>query len=295
MAAVEAKLCELLDQLDLNPNDYAIQSEILKFLEEKNLRKSNVVMKTGEKVLTTNVDQIGDGVWRLQERVFLAALDCKRFDRALRMLQQLGRKFGLESSRIVNLRGLYYEATEKWDQAMEEYQEVLKGDNTNKMASSRIVCCYIGQHKLTQAMKSLRDHLNTFQSDIDAWKTLADLYLQTMQYSHAKFCIEEILAQQPADWRIHLLYAETLYTLGEYENAKKYFCECLNQNSENLRAALGLDKCLRKLSEKDLAAHEYLHEKCKERILKKVKYNKPEILRYFKEREVPGTKSETSI
>lgn len=49
---------------------------------------------------------------------------------------------------------------------------------------------------------------------------------RSQMYQQAAFCLEELLLHQPADAARHLLYADTLYTLGGAHNwrtARAYY------------------------------------------------------------------------
>lgn len=79
--------------------------------------------------------------WILYERLFLACLRVQDDYSARLLLQRLGDRFGLESSRVRALAGLQDEATATSRQDLEEillrYEKVLNKDPTNMVPMSR--------------------------------------------------------------------------------------------------------------------------------------------------------------
>jgi len=280
VTSVEAKLKELLGAVE-NGGGFESKNEVLIFLEKKNLRKADIVIELGTDLLKNHAGSLGTKEWRLRERIYLAALDCERFHLAEEMLLSLDAKFN-DSDRVRCLRGLLLEKTGEFKKAIQFYQKLLEKDPTHKLASARITCCYIGSNKPVLAVKSLRQHLTLHANDVDSWKALVNLYLELSQYDLAKFCLEEILLHDPADFRIHLLYADTLYTLGQYKTAKKYYSQCLVLSPSNLRAMIGLDKCFSRIKPEDLnETDKQLQQKCQLKLMKRVSGANSKMAKYF--------------
>jgi hypothetical protein len=76
--------------------------------------------------------------------------------------------------------------------------------------------------------------------------------LQGHMYQQAAFCYEELLLHQPSDVRLHLLYADTLYTLGGGSNlrtARSHYAAALQlSDGRQLRALYGVTACAAQLS-----------------------------------------------
>ena len=97
---------------------------------------------------------------------------------------------------------------------------------------------------LTQAVKCMNEYLELYPTDIDAWREMADMYLDLQQVEQAKFALEELVLLTPLNYLTHLKLAEALYTLGDYSAARKYYSQSLELNpDQNARAAFGLVLC----------------------------------------------------
>eukprot|EP00494_Astrolonche_serrata_P033922 UN34191 len=94
-----------------------------------------------------HADSLDDKIWRLRERVYLAALDCGKKDIAMKLFTSLKQKFGTDSARIKCLQGLALEYMGQYDRALKQYAAILKEEPTHKMACNRRISCYIGQNK----------------------------------------------------------------------------------------------------------------------------------------------------
>jgi len=290
--SVERRLNQLLSEAEQN-NTFEAKDAVTKFLEKKNLRKPKILLDIGLDLLNNHKSQLGSSQWRLRERLYIAALDCERFREAVKQMTALTEKFP-DSTRVKALQGLYREACSKFKEAMIKYKSILDEDPSNKMASVRMICCALAMNKPTQAIKQLGTHLTLHQNDTDSWKTMAKLYMQLSQYDLAKFCLEEVMLHTTSDWRAHLLYADVLYTLGEYANAKKYYSQCLVLSPQNLRAMVGLDKCFSQINSEDLSqVDKDLQKKCQEKMITRISKANTKMAPYFQ--SILVDQSETNV
>ncbi|KAA0185429.1 ER membrane protein complex subunit 2-A, partial [Fasciolopsis buskii] len=148
-----------------------------------------------------------------------------------------------KSARVSRLSGLYLEKKQRFDDAQAVYTQLLNEDPTNTLARKRMIAILKAQRKITEAIDNLRQYLNTFMSDFEAWNELADLYLLEGDYKHAAFCMEEMLLSNPHNHLYCQRYAEIKYTEGGSENlelARVYFAQACHLNPNNLRSLLGL-------------------------------------------------------
>ena len=71
-------------------------------------------------------------------------------------------------------------------------------------------------------------------------------------YPQAAFCLEELLLQQPTSAGYHLLYADTLYTMGgaaNWRTARSYYSGVLEMTAgRELRALYGVCACAAQLA-----------------------------------------------
>uniref|UniRef100_A0A2A4J4Z3 ER membrane protein complex subunit 2 n=1 Tax=Heliothis virescens TaxID=7102 RepID=A0A2A4J4Z3_HELVI len=147
------------------------------------------------------------------------------------------------SMRVMRYKAALLEAEEKYEEALEVLDSIIKADETNAAARKRRVAILKAQGLVTEAIKELVDYLKKFMSDVEAWQELCSLYLQVQEYSRAAFCAEELILHQPHNHLMHQRLADIRYTMGGVENmelAKTYYCQALKLNPENMRAMLGL-------------------------------------------------------
>ena len=115
-------------------------------------------------------------------------------------------------------------------------------------------------NSLAETIQILNEYLQIYQNDLEAYEELADIYLSISEYKNALFCIEELILNNPKNYIFHLKYADILYTIGDNRNARKYYSQSLNINSEsNTRALFGLYLTCKSLGQekinKELSKH----------------------------------------
>ncbi|XP_018011738.1 ER membrane protein complex subunit 2 [Hyalella azteca] len=218
-----------------------VRDELRKWRED-NSRQSEEVVDRWTYCLQHNKNKLGDERWMVEEQVFVAALDCNRMDIADQCLHSLAKKFP-NSLRVAKLKGMRLEALEKFDDALQIYERIVREDETNSTARKRRIAVLRGQRRYVDAIKELNEYLQLFMSDWEAWQELLDLYLKEGDYAKAAFCMEELLMSNPHNAIYYTRYAEVKYTQGGLENmeiAKTYFGQAVKLNPKNIRALFGL-------------------------------------------------------
>ena len=188
----------------------------------------------------------GPEQWSVREQVLVAALDAGEGEVAARLLAELEAQFP-GSLRVARLRGLVLEAAGKSKEAAAVYDEMIKSNPNGALGLKRKVCLLKSAGRLPEAIKSLSAFLEVFQSEEDAWKELAQLYVEAGDLAGACFCLEEVLLHRPHSYLAHMAYGEALMTLGgdlaRLHDARKYLCSSLVKKPAeqgNCRALWGL-------------------------------------------------------
>ncbi|KAK7074712.1 ER membrane complex subunit 2 [Halocaridina rubra] len=232
---IEAKMATL----DL---DWEEVRDTLRTWREDNTRHSEEVVDMWYYCLRHYKHKLGDERWMVEEQVVIAGLDCNRLDVAEPCLVSLNEQFP-GSLRIRKLKGMRLEALERFDEAMDVYDGIIRQDETNSSVRKRKVAVLKGQGRYADAIKELTEYLKKFMSDTEGWQELCDLYLKEGDYSKAAFCMEELILSNPHYHLFYTKYAEIKYTQGgleNYELARSYFCQAAKLNPGNLRALYGL-------------------------------------------------------
>ena len=158
------------------------------------------------------------------------------------------------------------EAQGEQTKALGKYESMLEASDSNWLAHKRKVALLKSQNLIKPTINALLAYIMANQADVEAWKELACIYLSQSAFSYALFCFEEVILSEPASYISHLLYAETLYTLGkDFKLARQYFAQSLVLKKEaNGRALVGLTLAAAAFSEKMRDTNEELMEEQEE-------------------------------
>ncbi|KAK4023475.1 Tetratricopeptide repeat protein 35-B [Daphnia magna] len=209
---------------------------------EENCRQSEDVVDLWKEVLANHFGKLGDEGWLVLEQVFIAALDCHSMEIANFCLSKLNQEFP-DSMRVKRLKAMKYEALERYEDALDILDLIIKKDETNAASRKRKVTIYKSQGMIIEAIKELTDYLRIFMADQEAWMELSDLYISQQEWNKAAFCVEELMLHSPFNHLYLQRYAEIKYTQGGYENleiARSYYAQAAKLNPNNVRALYGL-------------------------------------------------------
>lgn len=92
------------------------------------------------------------------EQVCIAALDCYNFDVANVCIKQLLREFP-NSLRVKKFEAMRLEASQRYDDALNILESIIKIDDTNSAARKRRIAILKAQGKNIEAVKELTDYL----------------------------------------------------------------------------------------------------------------------------------------
>lgn len=225
--------------------DIEVARRKMKEWREEGYRNSDEVVEFGECLLLEHGNKLEDELWTIHEQVFVAALDCGRIDLANSCLKALQQQFP-KSLRVKKLRGMKFEALEDWDNAKKVYKDILAVDPANLIVRKRHIAVTKAQNVPSDTVKELKEYLDIYMSDQEAWMELADLYINLQDYHKAAFCLEELILTHPHNHLYHQRFAEIHYTIGttdSLELSRKYFAQALKLDPNNIRALYGLFLC----------------------------------------------------
>jgi tetratricopeptide (TPR) repeat protein len=214
----------------------------LRTWRENNDRKSREIVEIWMRNLELNIQKFGKEKPLVLEQVCIAALDCNKLVIAQKCIQELYKDFP-KSLRVKKYEAMFLEAQEKFDDALELLEAIIKQDETNSGAKKRKIAILKAQSKNVEAIKELADYLKIFMADVEAWQELSELYIIEQDFNKAAFCLEELILHNPHNHLLHQRYADIKYTQGGLENielARSYYCQALKLNPKNIRALYGL-------------------------------------------------------
>ncbi|KAJ2798507.1 Inositol phosphatase SIW14 [Coemansia helicoidea] len=214
--------------------------ELLAELRQSSERRPLETLKLAAPVLNTGAAaRAGDDRWLVYEQVFVAAIDDGDMDLAKTVLALLHKQFD-GSQRVRRLYGMYNDAAGHPEAAKRLYDEMLAADETNVLASKRLIAQLKAQGHVAEAVGRLVEYVDTHANDFEAWLELAALYLRQHLYPQAAFCLEEVILQQPANHYFHLCYAEINYTMGCLDVALKEYLRVVELSTDNVRGFYGV-------------------------------------------------------
>ncbi|KAI5075517.1 hypothetical protein GOP47_0009593 [Adiantum capillus-veneris] len=222
--------------------------EWLALLRKFKLRRSDKVTIHGCALLSdpSSRKKLGSEVWTVYEQVAIASMDCQCLDISNLCIERLLSKFS-NSVRVGRLEGMLYEAKGQWQQAEKKYQNLLELQPADAFIHKRKVAIAKGQGNLSSAVEALKQYLDIFMADHEAWRELAEIYISLQKYNQAAFCYEELIMMDTSNANWHLNYAEVYYTIGGVESlriAKKYYASAIKLSAgKNLRALYGICLC----------------------------------------------------
>ncbi|KAF9259910.1 TPR-like protein [Marasmius fiardii PR-910] len=202
-----------------------------------NTRASQDVLAKGSAIIRNGraAAKLGDDVWAFLEQVFLAAIDVGNLELADECLHKLSDKFP-GSTRVDVLAGIRIEASESPEVALKFYDEILKEDSANAAVWKRRISVLRRSGKIDKAVEELKEYLDTFYNDLEAWVELADIYSSCYQYSSALSSLSHTLLLAPQNPFYTLQFAETAYTASDIPLAFKMFLVCIEIAERDLEA-----------------------------------------------------------
>lgn len=179
---------------------------------DDNERKSEDVIQLWDAILCDKQTKLGNERHLVLEQVMIAALDCNRIDTAEDCIRILTAEFP-GSLRIQKYKAMLLEALERYDDALDVLEQIIKKDETNAAPRKRKVAIYKAQGRTADAIRELCDYMKRFMSDQEGWHELCSLYLAEGEYAKAAFCMEEVLLHNPHSHLIHQRLADIRYTM----------------------------------------------------------------------------------
>jgi hypothetical protein len=168
-----------------------------------------------------------------KDAAFYAALESKflknilgqngSLEVATGILEELHARFGTKSAKVIRLTGLLLEALGRTNEAQKLYSTMLETLETTSPSASSLqkrpvaISRSSPEGKPVETARLLKDYLNVFNSDIDAWIELSEVQLAIAKaqgsevergLAYSIFCTEEALLLNPKNAALHARAAE---------------------------------------------------------------------------------------
>eukprot|EP01064_Diplonema_japonicum_P023062 TRINITY_DN33517_c0_g1_i1.p1 TRINITY_DN33517_c0_g1~~TRINITY_DN33517_c0_g1_i1.p1 ORF type:complete len:297 (+),score=77.58 TRINITY_DN33517_c0_g1_i1:13-903(+) len=226
---------------------------VLRNLRQRPVRRSELVVRCGERVMNTS--GLGQEKWAILEQVAIASLDIMHFALAEECLAMLATNFGPDGKRVSRLRGMVLEAKGLYDEAVKVYNKILEAHPSDRQSTWRKVAILKAQKKHDEAVREIEKQLSTVAITAEeGYLELLNMHVlnEKPEYGKAVTACEELILQDPTNYAWLMLYAELLYTIAAQDGgsgrkpslllSRKYYSESIlnNDGSNNTRSVWGL-------------------------------------------------------
>eukprot|EP01038_Epipyxis_sp_PR26KG_P016735 gene16735-22894_t len=181
---------------------------VMKELRKSKIRRSDLVMQYGPQLIK---NENGIELWNLYEQLCLAALDLGNITLADDCLKKLSIQFP-DSSRVLRLNGMKYEAQGAHENALGVYTSLLAKNPANISIMKRKVCLLKSMNLTEQVVTELNQILKLFPTDGSCWLELGECYLESCDYEAAAHCFEELVLLNDCAPH-HIRLADTYYSI----------------------------------------------------------------------------------
>jgi len=229
---------------------YAAANELLQFMRLNKVSQPELTLLHGGMLLDRYPRKLGSELWLVMEQVLLAACAVGHNGWRDYCLNKLTRQWP-SSVRVERLRGICKESEGDDVEAKKIYTKIINDKPEDTLTRKRLIAMLKQRGKIDQAIEELNKYLDTFSTDIEVWHELAELYIEAGSFARAAYCYEELMVSNPHSMYHVLTYAELLYSVGDYELARKYFSLACYLDGKCLRALWGLLAVNMALQEKD--------------------------------------------
>jgi len=213
--------------------------ELLTSMRMNKIHQPELVIQHGGKLLRDCPGKLGDELWTLYEQVFFAAIELGADEWRDFCIKKLLKKFPT-STRVERLKGIYKESLQEWSEAKTIYLGILKDKPEDTTTHKRLIAMHKQRGKPAEAIDAISTYLDTFCTDSEVWHELAELYIEVGSLQRAVFCFEDLILSNPRSMYFLLTYAELLYSTGDMELSRKYYCLASHLDGGCLRALWGL-------------------------------------------------------
>jgi len=231
-------------------HSFTAATDLLSFMRLHKVHQPELVLLHGGELLSKYPRKLGNELWTVMEQVFLAACIAGHDEWRDYCLKQLVHKWP-NSHRVERLKGIYKESLEDYNEANKIYKKIIKDKPEDTITQKRLIAMYKQRGQIDKAVEAINAYLETFSTDAEVWHELAELYIEAGSLSRAVYCFEELVLANPRSMYNILSYAELLYSVGDYELSRKYYCLACYLDGACLRALWGLLAVNMALAEKD--------------------------------------------
>lgn len=264
---------------------------VLRYIRAHQLREPTLVLEHGQSLLGKN---FSGGSLKAEarcaalEQICLAALDVADHEVATTCLNCLkAANVPQESARFRRLLARCLEASGKYNEADEIYNDFLKENPANLVALQRKYAMARAQQKEPhEVVDALNEYLGQNMADVAGWYEMAQLRMSLADFKGAAYALEQVVLGSPLDADIHRQLAEVYATVGGLDNlllARRHMAQALELDPSNVRAQFGLVCVANQYLEESAVAGKKEVDEHEDAVAKElVKFGASEVLKTYK-------------
>lgn len=242
---------QLLNKLTTNKSyNYNDILSLLQYIQQNNIYLPYIVVKYGYILINKYKSHLNEILYYdIIEYICYNAIYIHNESITSQLLTLLINKFTNQSQRLNKLIGLHYETRGLYDKAMNIYKQCLSIDPSNLWFIKRISNISYYNDNIQETVKTLNSYVKQNNNDETVWLQLVNLYLSMTHnndskaihyYTLSQYCCEELILFAAENYLYHLLYADILYSLGQYKSARQYYTQTIELNPSSVRSLYGL-------------------------------------------------------
>uniref|UniRef100_A0A6T6MXK7 ER membrane protein complex subunit 2 n=1 Tax=Timspurckia oligopyrenoides TaxID=708627 RepID=A0A6T6MXK7_9RHOD len=172
--------------------------------------------------------QAPSGVWlEMIHALAIDALHARHWTLFETLHRYLFSFLGKRSYRVRALFAMRCEAQGNYENAVAEYQLMLREDPSRLLAVYRLVSIFKSQNMLEHAVLTLQRYLHDIPSDEKAWNEALILYCELRDWTSAKYAACQRVLLLPSSAEIACTAGSVFYSAGDLKAARQYYARSI--------------------------------------------------------------------
>ena len=168
------------------------------------------------------------------EKLFYSALELKLLAHSAMILKNFATFFGKNEPKILMLQADMVQITEDTEEnALSTYSKLFTENQHDRINLKNYI--YLKKKDYVYSdlklyIDLLNEYLKICMDDAEIWQELADIYILTMNYNKAIFCLEEVILHTPNNYLLYIKIGDMLNSFNNTEassQALKYYAKSI--------------------------------------------------------------------
>ena len=168
------------------------------------------------------------------EKLFYSALELKLLAHSAMILKNFATFFGKNEPKILMLQADMIQITDDTEEnALSTYSKLFTENQHDRINLKNYI--YLKKKDYVYSdlklyIDLLNEYLKVCMDDAEIWQELADVYISTMNYNKAIFCLEEVLLHTPNNYLLYIKIGDMLNSFNNTDasnQALKYYAKSI--------------------------------------------------------------------